>query len=302
MSVNDQTASPLRALTDGEGRFHFVRVPAGNYRLRLERIGYQRVLSPIVSVQRGETVFQDILGTIEPIQLAEIMVWPAGDCLTGGQLETHPELQALWNEAQKGVEIRRAFELQYRFATTLRQDMHVRQRLLRDNRQSRDTTLINEPDSVLVRDQRRQAIRQVQGYAQDRSVLRLPNEKELFDDRFLRDHCLETAVGDADGALEMRFRPVRPREDRVDIRGRIWLDADTYLMQRLEVEYLEDGKPFARAEVAYSDIEVGGSAIRLPSKGHATVRPRRAAGVLVTESTATFTLTYRDFEQVRSGY
>lgn len=157
LPVDYQTASPLRVLTDGEGGFSFIRVPAGDYRLQVERIGYQRILSPVVSVQPGATLFQEIISSIEPIQLAEITVWPAGSCLTGGRLEEHPDLAALWNEAQTGVEIRRAFELQYRFVTNLQQDIHARQRLLRDKRQRRDTTLVNEPDSVLVRDQRRQA-------------------------------------------------------------------------------------------------------------------------------------------------
>jgi hypothetical protein len=161
-------------------------------------------------------------------------------------------------------------------------------------------TVVSEPDSVLARERRLRASREARGYATG-NLIELPDERELLDTEFLRGHCVETAVAEADGALGLRFRPVQPRRDGVDIRGTIWVAADTYQMRRIEFEYVDGGDdaPFARSHADYADVAVGGGALRLRTTGGGAITrvrgPMRAA---LKRATATFTFTYADVRQV----
>jgi hypothetical protein len=70
----------------------------------------------------------------------------------------------LWNEAKKGVAARRAFELQYRFARTMRQDVQMRWRLRAPTERHSENTTISNPDSVVARDRRAEAAHRERGY------------------------------------------------------------------------------------------------------------------------------------------
>jgi hypothetical protein len=124
--------------------------------------------------------------------------------------------------------------LQYRYATILEQDVYVRLRLMRDRLDMRVDTIINQPDSVLVREERRHARQRDHGYGvRGALALTLPNERDLLADEFLQDHCLAAPVVGEDGSIGVVFRPVRPRADRVDIRGTIWLAPVSFQIRRL---------------------------------------------------------------------
>ena len=293
------TSVQQRSTTES-GRFHFAGVSPGAYRLQLARIGYRPVLSPVLEVRPGETLRHDIHGTTQVVRLDPVTVRAGPSCVTGAELAAAPRVATLWAEAQKGVELRRAFDRQYRYARVLRQDVRVRWRVRRPTREVEVDTAVSEPDSVAARERRRQADREAKGYGTGVGIS-LPRETELLDDAFLRGHCLETAVAEAGGALGLRFRPVRGRRKNVDIRGTIWVAADSYQIRRLEFEYLKGGDdaPYARSRLEYNDVAVGGSAIRLATRGDgAILRPPGATRALVKGATATFTYTYQDFRPV----
>jgi hypothetical protein len=173
-----------------------------------------------------------------------------------------------------------------------RQQIVVEQRFRKASREVREDTTVNEPDSVLVREQRLRAHRETRGYATG-NLIALPDERALLADAFLRDHCLETEVAEADGALGLRFRPVKRRREGVDIRGTIWVAADSYQMRRLEFEYVDagDDDPFARSRADFADVPIGGSALRLRTTGDAAIlRVRGPMRAAVKRTTATFTL------------
>jgi hypothetical protein len=286
--------------SNANGRFHFAGVAPGAYRLQLARIGYRPVLSPVLTVAAGDTLRQDLRGATRAVELALVTVRGTPRCLTGARLADEPRLATLWAEAQKGVELRRAFDRQYRYARVLRQEVEVQPRFRKVTRQVRVDTLVSEPDSVPARERRLRAAREAKGYATGNRIA-LPDEAELLDDAFLHAHCLETAVAEAEGALGLRFRPVRGRRDGVDIRGTIWVAADTYQMQRLEFEYVDagDDAPFARSRADYADVAVSGSALRMRTTGQgAVLRVRGPMRAAVRRATATFTYTYRDVRQV----
>jgi hypothetical protein len=236
-----------------------------------------------------------------PLQLAGITV--GGRCLTAAQLPDEPAVHALWNEARKGIEARRAFALQYRFTRVLRQEVAMKPRVGKTHRELTVDTTISEPDSVLVRERRRQASRQAEGYGkQGRTTfhLSLPNETELLDEDFLRDHCLESSADEEAGALALRFRPVRPAGNRIDIQGTIWVDAKTYLIRRLDLEYVEGKRSAARGTIYYEDTPVMGTVLRLPVRGHLTGHPGGVLGVAFARVSGDLTFAYRNFQRVGS--
>jgi hypothetical protein len=290
------TSWPRRGMTTANGRFRFAHVPPGTYRVQLLRIGYRPVLSSSVNVGAGETIEHELKAPTRAVQLAAVTVRPGETCLTASRLSERPELATLWEEARKGVEIRRAFDLRYRYVRTVRQEGTVNWRLRGSRPLRRTDTLVNEPDSVLAREERSRALHRERGYSRG-GLLSLPNEKELVDDEFLRDHCIETPVELAEGMFGLRFRRVQPRSEGLGIRGTIWVDADTYLMRRLDVEWVRGNRRVGESRVDYTDVAVDGGTLRLPSGGQGSARASGVQRTLVTGATARLTFTYRDFEQ-----
>ena len=288
-----------QTITAADGHWFFANVPVGDYRVQLARIGYHPVLSPLLHVRAGETTHDDIRATTDAITLAAVTVHGEGECLTSEHLALEPRLAALWNEAGKGVEIRRAFEQQYRFTRDRRQDVHVRWRFRTATDEVRHDTLVNDPDSVLIRDQRRRTKRRTEGYMKPGTFLvALPDEKDLLDEQFLTDHCLEAAIEGGDGAVGLRFRPVRARAGLVDIRGTIWVEADSYIIRRLAFDWLQGKRVMGSSTIDYADIVIDGRSLRFPSWGKAFVDPGGMTGALVRDGTATLEYSYRDFRQV----
>jgi hypothetical protein len=284
-------------LTDAQGRFRFNGIPAGSYQLQLELIGHHPVVSPPLQLVAGGTLVHQLRSRFEPIRLTGITVRRGSECLSGSELHQDEELSVLWNEAYKGVEARRAFEMQYQFVQVTTQKIVARYRLLRDGREVRVDTFINQPDSVLVREQRRHARRRAQGYGRPGELLlHLPEDKELLADEFLDEYCLHTNVEQADGALGLRFRPLEARADRIDIRGTIWLDAASFVTRRLDLEWIEVDRVIARGTMVYDDISVGGQGMRMPASGHVSGRPSGRMGLIVTGATADFNFAYSAFQ------
>jgi hypothetical protein len=301
MPTTARPGAAQRVLTDAEGRFRAEGVPAGEYRLQVEQIGFERTLSPALKVEAGATARQEIRSAMVPIQLEGLTVRAGGGCLTGDQLSQDPALATVWNEARKGVETRRAFDLQYRFMATVRQEGTARYRLKGPSPILRVDTIRSEPDSVLVRETRRRAVLAANGYGSQRRglALRLPNEKELMDEEFLRAHCLETGIDRGEGTLALRFRPVQ-RQNGMSIRGALWVDAATYQIRRLEVEHLQGERSLAQTSVDYRDIPVGDGRMRLPASGKVEGRPSGVVSAIITAVAATLTYTYQGFERVRA--
>jgi hypothetical protein len=72
--INSRGLAAARAVTDEEGRFHLrVRDP-GAYRMRTERVGYQRTQSPAVTVDPGDTVQVELRISTETVVLAPLTV------------------------------------------------------------------------------------------------------------------------------------------------------------------------------------------------------------------------------------
>ena len=245
-------------VTREDGSFRFAQVAPGAYRLRLERIGFEEVWSETLAVGAGATVEWTFRGAPRPIAIEGVSSVAA--CYTGDQLARDPELAALWGEARKGMETRRAFdaETRYRFL----QMQLTRVQLARGRPVQIDTLVrvVSNDPALPVPPRRR-------GYGSQRGrvmELDIPDGKEILDPAFLRTHCLEGGFEAADSAWEVGFRPVRARRGRVDVRGTVRIDRRTFQIQSLRLDYLDGGRPFMEMTLYYGDVELPGGSLRLP--------------------------------------
>ena len=289
----------LAVLTAADGHFSIGNTPPGEYRLQLERIGYGKTVSPIVRVGAGQTVRYDLRSTAAPVRLSAVKVLP-GRCLGITELGEDPQVAALWGEAQRGIESRRAFDAQYRFTRILSQVVKFDRTAMRDVTRRRTDSTVNDPDSVLAQRRRALETHRATGYVTTGGpaglLVSLPDETELLDDAFLRNHCLETSPEQVDGVFALHFRPTSTRPEGYGIRGTIWLD-EHFLIRRLEFEYLKGDTARIKSTVRYADIPVAGSTLRLASEGEAAGHAEGLA--MVKWVSGTFAMTYRQFERVR---
>ncbi|MFN0098788.1 MAG: carboxypeptidase-like regulatory domain-containing protein, partial [Gemmatimonadaceae bacterium] len=73
----------------------------------------------------------------------------------------------------------------------------------------------------------------------DTTVYYAPNATVLADEYFIDNYCFRVAPTDStpNGSIGVRFEPMRiPRV--TDIAGTFWLDAESYLLQRIEFDYV----------------------------------------------------------------
>lgn len=287
-------------ITSSTGRVRFANVTPGSYRIQLLRIGYRPAASDVVQVRGNDTVRVALRAAAQAVELPAVTVRPEPTCLTATELASDPRVAELWRQARIGVDTRRAFELQYSFRRIFRQEVEIDRRIGGRARQVRVDSTTSIPDSVVVREARRQARNRERGYGSG-NALTLPDEQEILDDRFLATHCVETAVEEGNGARALRFRPVSPRRDGVDVRGRIWIDAATYQVRRLELEYLRGDDPYADVAVDYADVTIGGKAIRLPKSGEGSMRASGPVRVFVKGATGKMGFTYDRIEGSQGG-
>jgi hypothetical protein len=291
------SATLASEITNAEGRFRFASVNARDVRLRILRIGFRPTTTPVLHLEADRGLRYDLLSEPLPIQLPAVAVHAVAGCLDATTLSSDSALFTLWTEARKGVEIRRAFELRYRFTRALRQEAQIHWRLRPDARQARADTLISDPDSIPARDARARADHATAGYAKGNRLI-VPDEKELLDETFLQANCLEPSIPRANGALGVSFHPKSAKPAGYAIRGTIWLDASTYAIQRIDYEHLDDGNAFSRTNIAYAPVRVGESSLSLPAGGKVTLQPRGPGHFLASGVTATLLYSYSGFQEM----
>lgn len=295
---SDSASSPsLQTITNADGRFRIASLPAGDFRLQILRIGFHPMVSPLLHLESGETLHYELRSEPLPVQLPTVAVHAFTGCLGAANIADDSALALLWNEARKGVEVRRAFELRYRFSRSLHQVAQVHWRLRPDRHQVRVDTVASEPDSIPVREVRAQTEHAGAGYGQGNRLI-IPDEKELLDGGFLRNNCLETSIERKAGAIGVAFRPASLQPTGYAIRGTIWLDSASYLIRWIDYGHLDDGEAFSQVSINYAPVRVGESVLQLPSGGQASLRPRGPGHWLASAVTATLSYTYWGFQEV----
>lgn len=237
-------------LTDRRGVFAFREVPPGDYRLRLERIGFRRDSGVAVKVVSGARVTVTVRATPEPLSIP-VSPEPSPVCYPGSLLQRDPTLAALWGEASKAARIRHLLDLAYRYRVDVQESLVTYRLNVRWGYTGRrDATHRLESTPRLAAELA--AGGSFAGYGVGMDSTRLVSVSgmlEVLDGAFLRDHCLRE-LRDRSGERRLRFEPLNPDSSRTQLIGNILLNKH-YVLQRIEFEYQRGGRAFARGRVNY---------------------------------------------------
>jgi hypothetical protein len=222
-------AARAGGLTGADGRFSIRARAPGRYTLRAERIGYQRVETP-VEVADGETVEVRLTAAVEAFVLAPLQVETDERCVVrpGVGLQAYE----LWQQAATALR-----------ATALAQDQALVEYTVRTysselvGARSRRRTdpprrVTGSPFQTL-----EPAALARHGYMRENGssfAFYGPDARVLLSDEFLDTHCLYVRRdGDEVGVA---FEPVDGRT-AVDIHGVLWLNARTGELREVEYKY-----------------------------------------------------------------
>jgi len=285
-------------LTRDDGRFRFTGVRPGAYRLLLERIGFHAEAADSVTVPPGGTVEHTFRSAPRALTIAGVA--GAAACYTEGQLERDPELASLWREAQKGMETRRAFDQEYIYS------FRMVQLTRREMRDPPDSTVQDTTRNLVVNDPRSRGRRMGSGwdgFGRSEGIrldVRVPDGAEILAPGFLRRHCLESGfipleIG-TDSVWEFTFRPLRPDQQRFELRGAVRVDRRTFQVHSMALEYLRGREPFVYAEIFFGNARVDTGILRLPMFIKFNGRPVEGAARVVRRVEGTVEYTdYRYF-------
>jgi hypothetical protein len=290
--------SPPQGITNADGRYRFDGVAPGRYRVQLLRIGFRPVLSDPVHVAADETVPIELVVASQPLVLPPITV-TAEVCVTAKGLVGQPQLQTLWQQARNGALVRT--ELMARFRYHVQTHEEAVERRADGTVAAVDQNRVSDPKSAVKNVARNRAQRLSRGYygptTKDGMVgFYVPNELDVLDDDFLKEHCLVPTAQYGAGEVGLRFRPLRIRRDLLDVGGTIWLDSATFLARRIDLEYVDGEEQRGTVRLDFADVPVAGGTLRMPVGGDINLRSSRKDPARRAESK--FTITYSGFEDV----
>ncbi|HET9370566.1 MAG TPA: carboxypeptidase-like regulatory domain-containing protein [Vicinamibacterales bacterium] len=296
--------SPLQGITDAEGRYRFEGVAPGRYRVQLLRIGFRPFLSELVQVATGETVQFDLRAASDPLALPSVtttVTVKADVCVPARDLNEHPELQTLWQQARDGASVRTELMARFRYQVFSHEESYE---LTADGPTAPgtiDQRYVSDPKSAVRTAARNREQRLSRGYYGPSTKLGdgfyVPSELDVLHEDFLKTHCFVAAAERGAGEVGLRFRPVRARRNFLDVLGTIWLDSATYLARRLELEYIDFDESRGTVRVDFADVPVAGGTLRMPVANAFTMRPSRKNPARRTEGKVT--IAYSGFEEVR---
>lgn len=305
VSSGDPSRQHTHVLTDDAGRYVLAAVPAGRFRLRVSRIGYEPHTTPAFDVGADAHLTRNVVVRTEPIVIEALVVTGVTGCHALDELgDAAPDVANLWQEAVKGIEIKRAFLRSYRRTVDMRIETHQDNRLIRDVHDV-DVQTMTVPDSAaLAREAAEEAASDEEdGRYGERGAtsfsLSLPSEQVMTDPEMLRGYCVEEQVTHSgDGALGLHFRPASSDLPGVTIEGAVFIEEDDYRIRGLAYRYYLDDEFVGTGEWVYGNVRVPGDVLRLPVRGSLRMlRIPPPAGLMIREFDVRISYSdYRDFE------
>lgn len=235
--VDEDGAERDRSLTTASGTFR-LEGPPGTYRLNLERIGFEDLVTEPFELSANETISRRLRASARPIALAGIRV-TGGEARCGIPTEEAMELSRVWDEARKALEATAWTDRQsyYRFDVLI-----VRQELDADGQPA------SLPQYEPIRIYGRHPFRSVQptdlalgGWVQRQGgglKFFAPDAEVLLSASFLGRHCFRLVKSDsaAGQLVGVEFEPL-PESRVPDIAGVLWVDRRTAELKELEYGY-----------------------------------------------------------------
>ena len=254
----DASGEPLRSsVTSSSGTFFLAAPAAGPYRIKAERIGFAATLSDTLQLAEGASRSLRLTADPAPILLPALEVESDRACgLDGGQ---GSDLIAVWTEISKALELQMETTESGRFS-------------FRGEQWGYATDGIGRPiNPSLAAEQTREVLFSSSSgfYAVDPELLEQvgfrrelpsgnrqfygPDARTLLSEPFQSSHCYRAKRSGA--RIGLSFEPRELAGERVDIRGTLWLEADTGELQTIEYDYVSDRVHPSRLDGGYIEFE-----------------------------------------------
>ena len=238
VSLLNQAGEAVQAdFTAADGVFSFATPSAGEYRIRVERIGYANWVTEPYVLAAGQILSITVEVPRLPVRLGDLRVEVTGSCLDDPRQGA--ALATVWEEARKALETAVWAEDRGELTFTLTEY---------------ERTL--DPGSLVTLESRTRMRRNVplppfrslparqlatEGYAvvdRDSSVFYAPDATVLLSEQFRDTHCfgLRREEGEGEARLGITFRP-QGRSNVIGIEGTLWLDEESAALRDVELRY-----------------------------------------------------------------
>lgn len=222
-------------LTSNDGTF-LIDVPRpGDFRVRADRIGFQRIDGVRVTIPPGRLVEVELQAPAQAIVIEGVQVESGRRCDL--RPESGRQTALLWDEARKALEIALWTDGGGNFvydAESWVRRYDERGRQLVSERVDRRTHVGRHAFRALSPEQLADE-GFVQGTLEEGRSYYAPDAAVLLSDAFLGTHCFQ--VVDDEGRLGLAFEPV-PGRDQPEVEGTLWFAEGTARLDRLEYGYL----------------------------------------------------------------
>jgi hypothetical protein len=238
-----ETRPVAQALTDELGRVVLRAPGAGNYRLKIDRIGFSGMLTDPFALAEGEALRREVQMVSRRVQLPEIVVRSRSKCDPN---ETGGLAAALWEEIRKALTAN-VLTQQRRLPLHLREfvrEVNLRGRALREwvvrSTLVRGRPFVSLPPAALAQS----------GFVfpvGDSTNFAAPDASLLLSDEFVATHCFRAASGKGP-LVGLAFEPA-PGRSLPDVAGTLWVDRASGELQFLEYGYTNVPGGLERAEL-----------------------------------------------------
>jgi hypothetical protein len=238
VATDERGATAARALTGSHGDFTLRLPAAGQYRLRVLRIGFRPTVGPTLIVGDAASEGVHIVFAADPVSLAAINTRDRSTCRVGA--DTGLIVTRVWEEARKAMLttqlssdgaplVAEWIEYDRTLDSTARL---VREQHVRTARNPTTHAFRSKPAEVL--DSTGYVVADASGI-----TYHAPDAAVLLSEPFAAGHCfqLESSADGDPGLIGIGFRPSRDRADIREIEGTLWLDKTTAELRRLDFRY-----------------------------------------------------------------
>jgi len=235
-----------QGLTSESGRIVLRAPGAGNYRLKLDRIGWSGTMTAPFPLAPGETYRREILLASNRTELPTLEVRGQSRCAREGQ--GGPLAAALWDEVGKALTANVMTQRQ----AAIR--LHVRG-FIRELDRARHPLREWVVASTLMRGRPFASLNPAElaetGFVREEShdsvTYAAPDAVLMLSDEFVATHCFKAVPGDS-GLVGLAFEPTSGR--RVpDVRGTLWVDRASSELRFLQYDYTGLGGILERANL-----------------------------------------------------
>ena len=223
--------------TAADGVFSFAVPGPGEYRVRVERIGYANWVTEAYVLAAGQSLAITVDVPRQPVRLGDLRVEVTGACLDDPR--QGEALATVWDEARKALETAVWAEDRGELTFTLTEyerTLDPRSLVtLESHSRTRENVRLPPFRSLPARQL------MTEGYAvvgRDSSVFFAPDATVLLSEEFRDTHCFGLRREEEEGKarLGITFRPQR-RSSVIGIEGTLWLDEASAALRNVELRY-----------------------------------------------------------------